>query len=176
MKASLPDLSSRPRRGGAGHRLDAALLAVALLAFLLSAFSAFRARSDLSLATEATSRARSEAEAARLTAQQARSASRRSGEAWVPAVLLQGESSPPQVIEDLAELLPGEVRVEALTLHYTDEVSLDLSVTAVDAAAYDRFMDSLVLSPRFVNLRPGPEGREGELRLSLHATYRRVSP
>jgi hypothetical protein len=176
MKASLPDLSSRPRRGGGLQRLDVALLTVALLAFLLSAFSAWRARSELSQATEATSRARGEAEAARLTAQKARLASRRSGETWVPAVLLLGESPPPQVIEDLAELLPGEVRVEALTLHYADEISLDMSVTAVDAAAYDRFMDSLVLSPRFVNLRPGPEGRRGELRLSLHATYRKVSP
>ncbi len=175
MKASLPDLSSRPRRGGL-QRLDALLLAVALLALLFSAHSAWRARSDLGVATEATSRARGEAETARRQAQALRSAARSSGEAWVPALLLSGGSPPPQVIEELSELLPGDVRVEALSLRYADQVDVDLQVTAVDAAAYDRFLDSLVLSPRFVDLRPGPEGREGELRLSLHATYRGVSP
>ena len=48
---------------------------------------------------------------------------------------------------------------------------LELQVTAREARDYDRFLEQLEASPRFAELAPGPENREGELRSSLGLRY-----
>jgi len=89
--------------------------------------------------------------------------------------VLLGESPPPQVVGELAELAAGDVRLDALTSATPTRSPLDLQVTAQTLPPTIGFFEGLVESPRFVDLRPGSESRRGELRCTLRATYRGVS-
>jgi hypothetical protein len=173
VRGPAPDFSTRPGKVGL-RPIETALLVVALIALVASGRAVWRARADLARGRAAVARLSSEAETASRRAQELRASTRRSGASLVSALLLSQESPPPSVISDLATLLPDDVRLDALVLEYGDELEMRLRVVARDSAAYDRFFESMLQSPRFVGLTPGSERREGEIRCALGATYRSV--
>jgi type II secretory pathway component PulL len=86
---------------------------------------------------------------------------------------LARQAPPGQVVEALAALLPEDVRLDGLALSYDDgRADLQLDVVAKDAAAYDLFLSRLAGSPRFREVRPGAESREGEVRCTVKVVYR----
>ncbi len=82
------------------------------------------------------------------------------------------EAPPGRIVEELASLLPDDVRFEALALTYDGRAELDLDVVAADAAGYDLFLARLASSPHVADVRPGPESREGELRSRVRIVFR----
>jgi hypothetical protein len=167
----LPDFSTRPRPPGP-RPLDLGLLAVAVGAFLLAGWSTWQAWSELRRAEAAVGRSRTAFAAASRPPRKATP----SQQATIGAVLLTAEVPPSRVVADLVPLLPAEVRLEGLDLRYGDALSLDLSVVARTAPAYDRFLAALERSPRFGELVPGSELRQGEVRSSLSLVYRPEQP
>jgi hypothetical protein len=164
------DFSTRARRAGAGTG-DLVFLAVAGLALSLSIASAGGAWNDLRRAGADLDRARSETQVA---ARGARALESRKGPDAVLSAraLLTAEAPPPRVLADLESLLPGDVRLVALTLEYGERLDLGLQLVARRAASYDRFLQSLQESPLFADVRPGEESRDGGVRAQVHATYR----
>jgi hypothetical protein len=86
--------------------------------------------------------------------------------------LLTTVAPPPRVLADLEALMPGDVRLQSLSLRYEEQVRLDLRVAARRAASYDLFLERLGASPAFADLVPGAESRERELRAAVVVTYR----
>ena len=164
------DFSSRPRRRPA-RPLDLALLSGGVLALLYSgyvggdAWSGLRrgeARVEEALGESAATQARvRELEASRGTAQTA-----------AYQALLTAEAPPPRVLASLAELMPGDVRLEAVSFSYANPLALQIDVSARNASSYDLFLDRLQRSPRFADVLSGEENRDGELRTSIQMTYR----
>jgi hypothetical protein len=76
------------------------------------------------------------------------------------------------VLGDVVELLPPGVRLDALELTYGTAIELNLQVVARAARDYDQFIERLASSERFAAVEPGPERREGELRVAVRAAYR----
>jgi hypothetical protein len=68
--------------------------------------------------------------------------------------------------------LPGDARLERLSLQYGAALELDLEVGARSPAAYDRLLEALTGSDRLSQVQYGPEDRQGEVRASVKARYR----
>lgn len=159
-----PDFSTSPRpsRVPAWERL--AVVAGAL-ALLLAGAAAWRARAD---ARDARARVASvleevESSARRLHALESRA---RPGAPRLPA----SEAPPARVVAAVASLLPGDVRLEALSIDYRQGV-LEIAVLAREAAAWDRVLDRLSRDRRFDDVRPGPESRDAEVRSTVRARW-----
>ena len=69
-------------------------------------------------------------------------------------------------------LMPGDVRLEAVSLSYGEPLGLQIDVSARAATSYDLFLDRLQRSPLFADVLSGEENRDGELRTSIQMTYR----
>lgn len=94
-------------------------------------------------------------------------------DAGVSARALAASDAPPsRVLGDVATLLPEGVRLDGLDLTYGREVEVHLQVVARQAGDYDAFIERLTRSARFAGVEPGPERREGEVRVSVRAIYR----
>lgn len=168
-----PDFSpGAPPRGGAPLQpADRAWLAAGGLLLLLALAAGLRARSDLDLARQQLERARAAAQSAE---QRARSSAERlePAEAALRALARLGPAAPPpRVLADLEALLPPGVRCERIALAYGTDLRLELAVLARSARDYDRFLDALEASPRFSEVVPGRENREGEVRSALSLRY-----
>ncbi len=84
------------------------------------------------------------------------------------------ESSPEQVMRDLAEILPEGVAVVSYRFEYQPDATarVDLGVVARGPAAYDRFLSALSKSERFSDIRPGSESRPGLVRATVVVLHR----
>lgn len=164
------DLSSSPRRRSS--RADRLLALAGALACLLALASAVRARQEAARARGALATVEAETERgeARL---RALGPSRDGGEAERLASRLASNADAPlpRVLADLASLMPGDVRLQTLQVSYGEDVSVEAQVEARSVAAWDAFLDRLEASSRFRALAPGPEAREGELRVTLRMLY-----
>jgi hypothetical protein len=168
------DFSSRARRRHSAW--DTTVLVLGGLALAAAVLAAFRASSEL--------RAR-RAETARLdrdaadTAAKARLVTARDGTA-AAALAAQAEGTleapPTRVVADLSGALPPDVRLQSLDLDYRDRILVDLRVEARSPEAYDLFLRRLSESPRFREIVPGPEGRDGALSATVRASYRYGAP
>jgi hypothetical protein len=86
--------------------------------------------------------------------------------------LLSADAPPARVVSELAALLPGDVRLEGLSLTYGGRLQLEMRVSAREATSYDLFLDRLGRSPSFAEVLPGSENRQGEVHATVHAVWR----
>lgn len=163
------DLSTRPRPRAS--RGDLLLAVAGGLALAWSVAGLLRAREEAARARVAL--ASVEADTARAEARLGTLTTRGGGEAERMAnrVALNAEAPVPRVLADLTGLMPEHVRLRSLQVSYDDEVSLDAQVEARNVEAWDAFLDRLSESKRFRGVAPGPEAREGELRVTLRMLY-----
>ena len=164
------DFSTRPRRRAA-RPFDLALLAAGSAALLLSAYATVNAWNGRQRARARVEETRRETQAAQSRVRELE-AQREPAEAAAYQALLTVEAPPPSVLADLVALMPGDVRVDAVSLSYGEPLGVRVDVVARSAPAYDLFLDRLQRSPRFADVLPGEETREGELRTSIQMTYR----
>lgn len=164
------DFSSKPRRRAAAP-LDLVLLALGAGALVLSMYTVSNAWSGQRRATARAEETRREAEAslARVRELEAR---REPGHGIASQALLTADAPPPRVLADLVALMPGDVRLDGVTLTYGEPLGLQVDVAARSASSYDLFLDRLQRSPLFADVLPGDENRDGELRTSIRMTYR----
>jgi hypothetical protein len=162
----------RPRPWRAREVLLAAGTALALGATVLAASRAWSERShvatrvaELQASVESARRRVGGLEGRR------RGAGSLASQAWLTA-----ESPPPRVVRELADLLPGAVRLDGLVLAYGERLEIEMTVVARDARAYDAFLARLEASPVLEAVVPGPETREGGMRTTVRATYRGAPP
>lgn len=164
------DFSTRPRRRAA-RPLDLALLAVGAAALLLSAYATVNAWNGRQRARARVEETRNELQAAQSRVRELE-AQREPAQAVAYQALLTVEAPPPSVLADLVALMPGDVRLDAVNLSYGEPLGVRVDVVARNAPAYDLFLDRLQRSPRFADVLPGDENRDGELRTSIQMTYR----
>lgn len=81
------------------------------------------------------------------------------------------DAPPPRVVQALAEMLPRDVRLETLTLHYGAQLQVEMTITARSAADYDRFLQALESSSAFDGVVLGNESRTDAVRASIRARY-----
>jgi Tfp pilus assembly protein PilN len=165
-----PDFSTRPLRRP--RPIDVALLGVAVLSAALAANAARSAWAEQRRRAQAVEGLRREVGEARVRAQLLESQGGLE-EGLAAQVLASSEAPPPRVLADLVGVLPREVRLDGFSLSYGPRLEVELQVVARSAAAYDTFLERLAASPVFRDVLPGPETREGELRASVRASYRR---
>ena len=170
MNGAERDFSSRPRRPMA-RPADLGLLGVAAAAFILSAYGAVSAWTGLRQAQKRVEDVRRESEAtqARVRDLEAR---REPAQNIAYQALLTTEAPPPRVLADLVGLMPGDVRLDTVTMTYGEPLRVQVDVIARTASSYDQFLDRLQRSPLFGDVLPGEENRDGELRTSVQMTYR----
>jgi Tfp pilus assembly protein PilN len=165
------DFSTRPsaRRLSRAAR---ALLFGGIAAFLLAAWATGDAWGEHRAASARLAQAHAETEAVRARIRELQN--RRGGPEQAMAVqaVLTSDASPPRVLAELAELLPGDVRLEAVSLAYGEQVELDLRVAARHPASFDLLLESLQRSPSFSQVLPGDEDRRGDMRATVRARYR----
>jgi hypothetical protein len=167
---TMRDFSTRPRRR-ALPPAELALVAASGVAFLVSAYGAAAAWKDLRRAQARVAEVRQETEAVQARTRD-REAQREPADAVAYQALLTSEAPPPRVLADLIGVMPGDVRLDAVTLTYGDPLRVQVDVIARSAPAYDQFLDRLQRSPLFADVLPGDENRDGELRTSIQMTYR----
>ena len=165
-----PDFRTRPRAPASplGSRIALGLAAGVILLALGSAARGTLAKGE---AREQWERVRREIEPLRARLR-AREAVAHRDAPWRHQAELTAAAAPPRVIADLAALLPADVRMERLDLHYGDRLELDFHVETRTPAAYDRFLEALAASGRVDKVVPGPETREGEMAGTVKAVYR----
>ena len=166
----LPDLSTRPRHSRASLT-DLLLIGFSGALLALAAHSAWQAVRDRDQAEARLSFVRSESARLRADSRRARSQGLGVSENVVTPLLLSVEAPPALVAREVAKNLPSRARLRSLALRYTDSLWIDMEVTAADAEVYDRLVESLLAAPRFQDLLPGAEAREGEIRSSLSARF-----
>jgi Tfp pilus assembly protein PilN len=164
------DFSSRPRRRGA-RPVDLALLVAGASVFALSAYDAVGAWTGRQRAQARVEDARRESEAAQVRTRELEGR-REPADAVAYQALLTTEAAPPRVLADLVALMPGDVKLDTVTLTYGEPLRVQVDVIARSAPSYDQFLDRLQRSPLFGDVLPGDENREGELRTSIQMTYR----
>ncbi len=164
------DFSTRPRRRAA-RPLDFALLAAGAAALLLSAYATVNAWNGRQRARARVEETRRELQAAQSRVRELE-AQREPAQSVAYQALLTMEAPPPSVLGDLVALMPGDVRLDAVGLSYGEPLGVKVDVVAKNASSYDLFLDRLQRSPRFADVLPGEENRDGELRTTIQMTYR----
>jgi Tfp pilus assembly protein PilN len=74
------------------------------------------------------------------------------------------EAPPARIVADLASAIPGDVRLERLSIDYAHDGAVEMHVVARDAASWDRLIARLEEAPWLREVQPGPEARESEVR------------
>jgi len=164
------DFSTRPRRRAA-RPFDLALLAAGAAALLLSAHATANAWNARQRARARLEETRRETLAAQSRVRELE-ARRDPAQAIAYQALLTTEAPPPRVLANLVALMPGDVRLDSVSLSYGEPLGLRVDVVARNASSYDLFLDRLQRSPLFADVLPGEENRDGELRTSIQMTYR----
>lgn len=161
-----PDFSTVTREGRA-PAWDTLAVILAGLALAVAVGGAWRARVEARTASDRLAGVRREADAAaaRLGALEAR------GRAEARGLLPAAEALPAQVVAGLAAALPGDARLERLSIDYARGGALEMHVVARDAAAWDRLIAQLEGSPDFREVAPGPETRDAEVRSAIRARW-----
>jgi len=142
-------------------------IALALLA-TLEARATLHERRDAQAAVDSL---RSDLDAAQRQRTRLEARRKGEGERLASRARLTAEAPPHRVLSELAALLPPDVRLEDLSLVYGSELRVEALVVARRAAAYDILLERLVASPRFSEVNPGPESRDGELRSRVSARF-----
>lgn len=165
------DFSTRPAPSSQPGWLAAGLLSIAVALALWAGLDARAALGERQEAKATVGVLRSDLAASqrRLAGLEARR--RGDGERLAARARLTMEAPPHRVLSDLTALLPPDVRLSELSLVYEGALRVEAQLVARRAAAYDAFLDRLVASPRFSEVNPGPEAREGELRATVNARY-----
>ncbi len=164
-----PDFSTRPRpRRPPAREVLAVVLGFLLLALAMA--SAATTRRDAGAARERLAVVRREIASleARLRAVDARTTE--GGELLSRAAAADG-SPPDRIVAAIARALPEDVRVDHLTIDYGDVVALEMLLVARDAGAWDQALARLVEAGPFEDVVPGPERREGEIRVTVSARW-----
>jgi Tfp pilus assembly protein PilN len=164
------DFSSRPRRRAA-RPVDLAVLAAGTAAFVLSGYATTNAWNGRQRARARVEETRRESEAVQARVREL-DARREPAQGIAYQALLTAEAPPPRVLADLVALMPGDVRLDAVSMTYGEPLGLRVDVVARTASSYDLFLDRLQRSPLFTDVLPGVENRDGELRTSIQMTYR----
>jgi Tfp pilus assembly protein PilN len=169
----MPDFSTRPRP----RRMEPAetvLLLVAVFTLLLAVRATWAAWADMtSVRTElATARRETDTASARTRVLE----TGKGDEALATQALLTSEAPPPRILDDLAQLLPADARLDGLTLVYGDRLELELRLSARSPGSYDIFLTRLERSPLFANVAPGEETRDPGTHGIIRATYRGAGP
>ena len=164
------DFSTRPRRRAA-RSLDFALLAAGAAALAVSTYATVNAWNGRQRALARVEETRREIQAAQSRVRELE-AQREPAQAVAYQALLTVEAPPPSVLADLVALMPGDVRLDAVRLSYAEPMAVRVDVVARNAPSYDLFLDRLQRSPRFADVLPGEENRDGELRTTIQMTYR----
>jgi hypothetical protein len=161
-----PDFSTAPRARRILARDTLAVLAAALL-LALALGEAWRARAEARLAGDRLAAVRADVDAgsARLRALEARARGEAQG------LLAAADALPAQIVADVAEALPRDVRLERLSIDYARGGALELHVVARDAAAWDVLLERLERAPGFREVQPGPESRDAEVRSLIRARW-----
>jgi Tfp pilus assembly protein PilN len=168
----IPERDFSSRRRPRGRRpADVALLAAAAVLLLASAYAAGSAWLDARRARASLEEVRAEIAAAEDRAKALQAAAGADGEVGARA-MWSVEAPPPRVVAALAQLLPRDVRLEALTLRYAGQLDLEMTLTARSSADYDRFVQALESSPVFDRIVLGEESRTDSVRASVRARYR----
>jgi hypothetical protein len=165
------DFSTRGR-GARFTPLQKAVLAVGAAALLAAAWAAGDALAAHRAARGSLERVRAEADvvSARVRALEAQ----RGPEGdFATQALLTADAPPPRVVAEVAALLPGDVRLESMSLSYGPALNLELQVLARRPASFDLFVDRLQESRAFSDVLPGDEDRRAEMRATVRARYRR---
>ena len=164
-----PDFSTRPRRRRPPARAILAV-ALALLALGLAAHAAWTTRREAAAARDRLAAVEREIGTlqARIRAVGARAAG---GGELLARAAAAGDAPPERIVAELARALPGDARVERLSIVYRDEISLEMRVVARDPEAWDRALEGLARTERLNEVSPGPERREGEVRTTVRAQW-----
>jgi len=165
------DFSSRVRRRPRWSASERGLVWASALLLALAGWWTFTAWRDHRHASARVEAARQELAAARSRDQAAPSRPDPAAAIFSRAVLA-AEASPGSVLGALAALLPADVRLDGLSLKYSERLELDLRVAARTAPAYDLFLSRLEESPLFERVEPGEENREGEIRTTVRVIFK----
>ena len=164
---SAPDFSTRPR-ARRPPALELALVTGGLLAAALGARVVVGTRAEGSAARARLAEVRGEIEGAR---RRVSDLERRSGDGVTGQVWLTAEAPPPRVVAQVSDLLPPDVRLDALSLTYGRSLEVEMRVVARTPGAYDRLLQRLEASPRLKDLVLGAESREGRVETTVRATF-----
>lgn len=163
------DFSTRRRPRGSRPG-DIALLALGGIALAWSIYGAGSAWADFRRARASVDSVRHEIAAAEARIKELQAAAAGEGALGARAVW-SVEAPPPRVIQALAEMLPAEVRLETVVLRYGAQLEVDVTLTARNAAEYDRFLRALESSAAFDRVVLGEETRTDAVRASIRARY-----
>ena len=164
---SAPDFSTRPR-ARRPPAWELALVAGGLLAAALGARAVVGTRAEGSAVRARLAEVRSEIEGAR---RRVSDLERRSSDGVTGQVWLTAEAPPPRVVAQVSDLLPPDVRLDALSLTYGRSLEVEMRVVARTPGAYDRLLQRLEASPRLKDLVLGAESREGRVETTVRATF-----
>jgi hypothetical protein len=160
-----PDFSTASRPGRV-PAFGTVAVAIGLVALVLSGGAAWRARAEARVARARLDGVRREVEgaAARLRALEESARSGRPG-------LAASDAEPARIVADVATVLPVDARLERLSIDYARGGAVELEVVARDAGAWDRLLERLERAPQFLEVEPGPEVRDAEVRSLVRARW-----
>ena len=160
-----PDFSTSPRPSRVPMWERLAVLG-GLAALLLAGTGAWQAQEEARDARARLADVRQKVEASTLRLRSSESRAR-AGAPRLPA----SEAPPARIVAALASALPGDARLEGLSIDYQHGGLLEIAVVAREAAAWDRLLDRLSRDPRFDDVRPGPESRDAEVKSTVRARW-----
>ena len=160
-----PDFSTAPRPSRVPF-FESVAVAVGLVALILAGGVAWRARDDARAARARVGDLRREVDAASARLRDL-DAGARSGRPELAAV----DAEPARIVADVASVLPGDARLERLSIDYTHGGAVELEVVARDASAWDLLLERLERAPQFRDVEPGPETRDAEVRSLVRARW-----
>lgn len=169
--SSGPDFSTRPQASPRG-RFETPVLAASALLLAASLFAAWQAAAERRAAGSGLSELRHEVGVARARVEALEARQRGRGETLAAQLVWTSEAPPTRLLAELTALLPKAVRLENVSFSYGPTLEIDLQLLARQPPAYDLLLERLAESPLFVDVVPGVETREGEMRASLRMRYR----
>jgi len=165
-----PDFSTTPRPRRPPAR-EVILLGVGLLALSFAVRAVWTTRQEAGAARDRLSQV--QREIGTLEARVRAFGARGAGGELLSQAAAAGEAPPERIVATLAGALPDDARVERLNIVYGEEISLEMRVVARDPAAWDRTLERLEETTSLAEVSPGPERREGEVRTTIRAQWRR---
>jgi Tfp pilus assembly protein PilN len=169
------DFSTRPRPKRRWPSI--VMVAAGGGALLVSVAGAVRARQDAVEVRTALAEARRALDDDKQRARSLEGSRGTTDEEQLAALVVLGQQAPPAAaLAALERALPADVRLESLSMSYEGELEMKMEVQARQAPAYDEFLARLTASPHFLDVVPGAESRDGALRASVRARFRRGMP